>query len=102
MRVKGSVMAAALAAMTLVGANAAAQQGTTASQDTTHLPRGTTVAKKTGQAVAKGAKDTGKELHRAEVHTRKQVKRTAKHLKRTGQKVGDKLTPADTGTGRRP
>jgi hypothetical protein len=51
-------------------------------QDTTHIPKGTTVAKRTGEETERVAHRTGKVVKKGAKDTGKQAKRTAKSLKR--------------------
>ena len=53
-----------------------------AQQDTTHVPKGTTVAKRTGKETERVAHRTGKAVSKGAKDTGKQAKRTAKSLKR--------------------
>jgi hypothetical protein len=51
-------------------------------QDTTHIPKGTTVVKRTGEETERVANRTGKVVKKGAKDTGKQAKRTAKSLKR--------------------
>jgi hypothetical protein len=73
-----TLAALAFAASLALPAIAHAQQQDT----TTHVPKGTTVAKRTGAETERVAHRTGKVVKKGAKDTGKQAKRTAKSLKR--------------------
>ena len=72
-----TLLAIVIAGSIALPALAMAQQ-----QDTTHVPKGTTVAKRTGEETERVAHRTAKVAKKGAKDTGKQAKRTAKSLKR--------------------
>jgi hypothetical protein len=68
--------------LALVIATSVALPALARAQDTTHVPKGTTVVKRTGEETERVAHRTGKVVKKGAKDTGKQAKRTAKSLKR--------------------
>ena len=71
-------------------------------QDTTHVPKGTTVAKRTGKEAQRVAHRTGKAVSKGAKDTEKQAKRTGKSLKRAVSRKARQEAKADTTQTRKP
>lgn len=72
-----TLVALAIAASIALPSLAAAQQ-----RDTTHVPKGTTIAKRTGKETERVAHRSAKAVTKGAHDTGKQAKRTGKSLKR--------------------
>lgn len=77
MRTRTLVVLALVTSLSIPAIVHAQQQDTT-----THVPKGTTVAKRTGEETERVAHRTGKVVKKGAKDTGKQAKRTAKSLKR--------------------
>ena len=89
---KQTLLALAIAAGVAIPALAMGQQ----QQDTTHVPKGTTVVKKTGKETERVAHRTGKAVKKGAKDTQKQAKRTGKSLKRAVSRKERQEAKGDT------
>ena len=78
---------ATCAALVAVPAAAHAQQGDSSS----HVPKGSTVVKKTGKEIKRAGKHTYKAVKKAGKQTEAETHRTGKHIKAEGQRVEKRL-----------
>ena len=83
---------ATVAALAALPVAAHAQQGDT----TTHVPKGTTVVKKTGKEIKRAGKHTYKAVKKAGKQTEAETHRTGKHIKAEAKRVDKRMTKDST------
>jgi hypothetical protein len=87
-----STLAAAATLAVALPAAAHAQQGDT----TSHIPKGTTVVKKTGKEIKRAGKHTYKAVKKAGKQTEAETHRTGKHIKAEAKRVDKRMTKDST------
>lgn len=83
---------ATAAALAAVPAAAHAQQGDT----TSHVPKGTTIVKKTGKEIKRAGKHTYKAVKKAGKQTEAETHRTGKHIKAEAKRVDRRMSKDST------